>query len=162
MCILYLACESAVLMTLTDLFQYMIILLLVFIIQFSVSCASLTLNKDQQVRNAFLILSKSTSDLPVVTVNVSNAWTWNVCESAESDFCWSGQTTAHEQHAVLLQLNCYLASLCTLQLISNIPQLQIWMYLLQLLHCTLSENVGVETTSKTMWFLPHVLLLRIG
>lgn len=38
-------------------FQYMIILLLVFIVQLSVSCACLALNKEQQVRNVSWLLS---------------------------------------------------------------------------------------------------------
>lgn len=36
--------------------QYMIILLLVFIVQFSVSCACLALNQEQQVSKDFFIL----------------------------------------------------------------------------------------------------------
>ena len=36
--------------------QYMIILLLVFIVQFSVSCACLALNQEQQVSQGFFFL----------------------------------------------------------------------------------------------------------
>lgn len=37
--------------------QYMIILLLVFIVQFSVSCACLALNQEQQVSKVFFFFS---------------------------------------------------------------------------------------------------------
>lgn len=39
-----------------NLFQYMMILFIVFIVQFAVSCACLALNKDQQVRFLYFTL----------------------------------------------------------------------------------------------------------
>lgn len=54
-----------------NLFQYMIILFLVFVLQFSVSCACLALNKEQQVgvhvysllSNSFFLTKHHASDL---------------------------------------------------------------------------------------------------